>query len=271
MKKDSLSVLLACGFGALIGALSTIEIRSHFMFGLYICPLGAFFGGFVAYCVVDFRQLCAGIARACHEVVAWKPNRLYWKASGAIFLGYGTFSITVMGTLFVGVILGTTHLKFNEGVLFWTIATSVISIFFGLLFTFPKGGTSKQELRRYKKNGFWILAHMNPFSAAFFVVYYAIIGVYYGLKGLCRYVVPRVPRAMLISTIALGVAAKMIGRFIARAFVYVHSKRRTLCFVDATIGAASGFFLGSAVVGAIIGAILGVVNYELIPARARAK
>ena len=60
---------------------------------------------------------------------------------------------------------------------------------------------------------------------------------------------------------------KTLGMFIAGVFVYVHSKRRTICFVDAALGAAIGYTFGSAIVGAVAGAVLGIINYEVISVR----
>ena len=72
----------------------------------------------------------------------------------------------------------------------------------------------------------------------------------------------------IIATIALScLFGREIWGFVVRTFVYVHSERRTLCFVDETLGAVAGFSLGSAVLGAVVGAILGFVNYEFVSIR----
>ena len=39
------------------------------------------------------------------------------------------------------------------------------------------------------------------------------------------------------------------------------------CAVDAMIGAAVGFFAGSAIIGALVGGLFGVLNYEVVSKR----
>jgi hypothetical protein len=61
--------------------------------------------------------------------------------------------------------------------------------------------------------------------------------------------------------------AEPIRAFVFQVFVYIHSTRRTICFVDSTIGAVVGYCSGSAIIGALVGGMLGILNYELVTVR----
>jgi len=50
-------------------------------------------------------------------------------------------------------------------------------------------------------------------------------------------------------------------------FIIIHSEIRLLCGVDAVIGAAAGYFTGSAIIGALAGGLIGVINYEIVSRR----
>jgi hypothetical protein len=50
-------------------------------------------------------------------------------------------------------------------------------------------------------------------------------------------------------------------------FKGVHSDMRLLCMVDSALGAASGYYFGSAILGGVVGMILGLVNYEIVSIR----
>ncbi|MGH7936402.1 MAG: hypothetical protein ACREF8_05285, partial [Chthoniobacterales bacterium] len=90
------------------------------------------------------------------------------------------------------------------------------------------------------------------------------------LRGI-KWVAVRTPAAVSLAFPAIvsgiGNAGYTLAMFVAGVFIHVHSERRTLCFVDATLGAALGYSFGSAIIGAVAGAVLGVVNYELISVR----
>ena len=66
--------------------------------------------------------------------------------------------------------------------------------------------------------------------------------------------------------IALGVPqiAATIGRFAVYLYREIHSDLRTMCAVDAALGASVGYFSGSPAIGAVAGLILGFINYAFV-------
>lgn len=59
----------------------------------------------------------------------------------------------------------------------------------------------------------------------------------------------------------------VVGQFVRVFFRLIHSDLRLLCAFDAALGAAVGYFTGSALLGALIGGFAGVANYEIISKR----
>ncbi|MGD0328202.1 MAG: hypothetical protein ABSB00_00610 [Minisyncoccia bacterium] len=280
MKKETWSIMLGCAFGALIGGLCAREIQLRLAYGGYLWISGAFLGGAIAWCAGEFKQLWASIVHAYRDTIAWKPDLLYWKTVGATFLGVVTLGITMyigfFGLFYLVSFLSPSSLEpqivpiRKEAPSSAATVPVLISALSGVLLlmalVIALGATSrpkqhsdeeyKKMLLRMKKDGLEQLLKGNPVG----VVYYALK---YSLKGL-RYVVPLVPTAVVIGTAALVVAAKTAGQFIARMFIYAHSKKRRIRSIAAFIGVVVGFFFGSPIAGAIIGAIVGGVEYNVV-------
>lgn len=294
MKKESLSVMFACALGAFIGALSAIEISARFEYGSYFWGVGAIFGGLVAYCAVDFQNFCAGVARsyrvsagnvasAYHRATTWKRYPLYWKATAASVLGllalatsfalmsHAIFSYlewpapenepvvhSLISGVGVGFYLVTTMLV--VGALFWPFTNKKK---YWQKLDYDTKGSYQEFLSRDMSMGLLVFKYGNPIILPFFLLWLFA----HTLCGVGEYLWENKARIMdAIVTLAYFLCRET-WRFVVRTFVYVHSERRTLCFVDATLGAVVGFSLGSAVLGAVVGAVLGFVNYEFVSIR----
>lgn len=257
MRKETWSIMLACALGAFIGALFAIEIQSRFALGSYLWPFGALLGGIIAWCAVDFKPLCSGIARSYR--VSAMPGKFCWKAAIAWILGFwslaGSSTALCIALIFF---IGTPPvnpslswiLVYTIPMMLWSVSLAGILVFIVLSAIFPficfqRKNESKSEyeerMKKDIKTGFGLLDSYNPISLLILVIRF--------------------------SSLAVRFVGREIGRFVARVFIYVHSERRTLCFVDATLGAGIGFFCGSAIIGVVAGAALGVVNYELVSVR----
>lgn len=290
MRKESWSVVLACALGALVGGLCAREIQLRFVLGSYLWIFGAFFGGAVAWCVVDFKQFCSGVARS-YRVSAenitsayrgavewrWEPDKVYWKATVAMMSGLIACASSLGLLSVVSASVADYYIAGQRGIaqyIFFVTLFILVAIIMGILLLVTllmplilleqerKGdGTLDGEI----EDGKFLLKFCNPVVLPFLASYAFYCFIRYlweNRKSIARFT---------------GVLYRESSRFFVRAFVYVHSERRTLCFVDATLGAIAGFFLGSAITGALIGAVLGGINYEivsvkwlkLVPTRAR--
>lgn len=259
MRKETGSIAFACALGAFVGALSALEIQSRFVLGSYLWIFGAFLGGLTAWCVVDFKQLCTGVARSYREVINWRPNWIYWKAFVTCFGGMISICLSALVVAFSLFILPTQSGQSMSQVDMIFIAkvlttVCVVSSLYMTLLAVRLGGDVRR-LENAREFGWVSMREFNPVNLAYWVLY----GIWFVIRRLPKIVIVALP---VIYTVT--VAVKMI---VITTFVYVHSERRTLCFVDATLGAIAGFFWGSAIVGAVLGAIFGVVNYEIVSVR----
>lgn len=296
MKKESLSVMFACALGAFIGALSAIEISACFEYGSYFWGVGAIFGGLVAYCAVDFQNFCAGVARsyrvsagnvadAYRKVAAWRPYLPYWKATSIMMLGNGTLATSLVLFLFAGNYYVERFTDFYTvslpGFVLSIIAiiTGIVAFFMGIftiLAPYINSRSNWRENRRGKTYEEFLLDDLpdnwdsikfgNPVVLPFVLLGLLALGLY----GIGKYLwenKTRIMNAGIELACFLGFLGKEIWRFFVRTFVYVHSERRTICFVDAALGAMAGFYFGSAIIGMVVGAVLGFVNYEFVSIR----
>lgn len=266
MTRGWLSIALACAFGALIGTLTALEISTRFEYGSNLWAIGALVGGIAAYVAIDFRHFCAGVAHSYRRTIAWRPYGLWWKTL-AVMSG----SITVIYSSIVGV-GGVAIAYFSDNpmqvlvdTLWFALSVSVMGAGIGWLMTGSGSSGAKdaadreQRLRSLAEMGWSFMLWGNPIGATLAAI-----------RGL-KWVAARTPSAIARAVPAIinggRRTASTIAQFVAGIFVYVHSQRRTICFVDATIGAAIGYSFGSAIIGAIAGALLGVLNYEIVSVR----
>lgn len=253
MNRDLVSAVLACAFGAFIGAFLGLEAAQRFSLGQYLWPLTAIFGGITAYVAVDFGRFTAGIARAYRATIAWKPNRLFWKA--------------VVWQLVAGLTIGTLVFLFFSLVFHRTsgiiLGAFMFFVFGPLAAANTDGGAPKNELENEIKDSKSIVWNFNPIAVLFWMGADIFLGL---TKG-----VPLIPSVLRIVFAFFGRVVwgmiKVLPRFVSTAFRYVHTQKRTLCFCDAALGAVVGYLAGSATIGALAGAVLGFVNYELVSVR----
>jgi len=297
MKKESWSIAFACALGAFVGALSALEIESHFAYGKYLWIFGALLGGFVAYLAVDFRQFCTSIARsyrmsadsitrACRTATVWRPNKLYWKSVIALELGFGAVLASLVLLLAAGdfVVEYLRPAGLSKGIMFVLGGIGVIAALTAVLVMvqvpqtqtergwrrFRRDISYEEYLAEDEKEGWRVFKLGNPIVLPFLLLGVAIEAAWEALKW-CWQNRVRIANAMISTASAVVVATRFVGdemkNFVVRTFIYVHSERRTICFVDAALGALAGFFFGSAAVGAAVGAMLGIINYELVSVR----
>ncbi len=264
MKRESWSIALACALGAFIGGLISNQLG-----GQYLWTLGALIGGLVSYVAIDFNHFRAGVTSAYDNVIAWQPHRLYWQAFFVNFLGAWLISLTFVTYLFGFLFwVDYTGLTSNlERSMRLLIGGSVIWLFLSAIsFTWATGNVERRSwmkndeqyevyLRRQLALGRSMVRNGHPIAVISNIVYWTVHCLYFTVTN-----IPLIVRQV-------GHCALLLAKFIATVFVYVHSARRTICFVDAAIGTAVGYTYGNVLVGVVAGAILGFVNYEVVSVR----
>lgn len=262
MSRRTLSVVLACVFGAVLGSFIAMDINQRFEPGHYFAWVGALVGGLTAYCAVDFKQFLHGIAQAYTHVVAWKPNRSYWKLMGLSQV----FTASLLFPPAFAFLLSTNKVeegRWTTSVAVWVVP-SIVSIAAGLFFGSMNGArmglhnddqyqTQLQDMIVFTKKA---IRHGNILSL-----------IWYALLGICWIIVQsvkRVPRGVGSAWVGTCLAVRKSGTFCVTAFRFVHSKRRTICLIAATAGAAIGYHFGSAVIGGIAGGLIGLIEHELV-------
>ncbi len=252
MQRDFWSLVLACGFGALVGVFVSLEITEHFQYGRYFWGIGAVLGGLVGYVSVDFSDFREGLILAYRRTIAWRPDGLYWKTFFLTFFEYMVLCLN--SVVFFYVVFGDHFLLILGLVLIFSACLSFLyasDIMSPDRYSDSRTYYLKRSIRA-KSN----LIVFNPFS----------VFLYWPTQGLW-WLMRRAPSAVAAAPSALAEGTLTLGRFAATVFRYVHSRRRTICFSCAALGAAAGYYAGSALAGAVIGAMLGAVEYQLVALR----
>lgn len=242
LRKGTLSLGLSVAFGSLIGTVIALDISERFASGSWFWALGALLGGVIAWIVVDFDHFRSSVTRAYCEIADWEPDHLYWKALGAILVGFSSvflsgFAIAAIGSHYDAKIL----LLFGYGMMY-LMPICLISALFDVLVSDSENHSKFKEMIGV---GTKMMMFGNPVVLPFTALYAV------GLLAYKTYLIaPDVIRAM--------------WQIAVTSFLYAHTERRRICFVDAVIGSTIGYFCGSAIIGAATGALLGMVDYELV-------
>lgn len=259
MRNESWSIGFACALGAFIGGLIAQSLG-----GQYLWTGGAVIGGIVAYIAIDFKQFCAGAARAYRKTAAWQPDKLFWKAFGAEFVMASACCATLLSIALSMV----TFIEYGQGrlesemlaisaymLIVWFVASLVATLLFAsenLRRDSEVPFVYENRLHDNIETNLTIARYCNPMSAFYWTCYFVV------------WLIRRSPAG-------ISASAKFLGQFTYATFVYVHSARRTICFVDASIGTAIGFMcsdgLTGVLIGTVVGALLGVANYEIVSIR----
>ncbi len=251
MQRESRSIGFVCAVGAFAGTALALQ-WSHSWF---LTLAGLLVGGLIAYVAQDIRGFARDIVRAWQAVATVRlDGRKLGEAMLTSFLVWTCFLLWSKVVL----VMATSHPHGLEWLIKFFTAMNLFGVLFGtLLFTGvfysneydPKQATENRRIRSA------ILYYVNPVVVPF----WALVGVWW-----CAI---NTPRLVLWAWATTVLVARKTARFAWTAFKYVHSAERRLCFTDAVIGGAVGFYYGSPVVGALVGAVLGVMNYELVSVR----
>jgi len=247
----TLKVFFACAFGAGIGAMIALQI------GGYLWWIGMLVGGLVGYISYEFKAVIRAIVYAWNEIVIDLRSPESIKTLKALFWGVifisGAFAsgFAIMALMTQKITVEQTDqvaLRLNHLIITLYLMSVLLYVFFYALNSLVKGGHSNELLSKDK-------AFLLSLSPILFFTFWQVAFPFFVAKHLVR---------------AVGAFFKVlpaIGRFFKTVFVQIHSDERLLCFFDAGIGAAIGYFAGNALIGAIAGGILGVLNYEIVTKR----
>lgn len=260
--KTRLHIILACFAGAFLGALLGLELAAYSRF-LWIPS--ALVGGLVAYLTYNLREVGAATRRAWISAVDWQPDIPSWKATArwvinklttvaylALLAETWVIAIAAIGLFPPFITMGYNFVVIG---LSWVFLTLLAYVTFEVHWPGEKDNDVRRFCLLYSSIGL-------PFFAAsgcLRIVYECICGVWLAAYQLIKY------RREIMR--GIWAAVRAVGRFIARVFKLIHSDVRTICFVDATIGATIGYFVGSALLGGLLGAAAGLFNYEVVSIR----
>ena len=263
----SLSVTFACALGAFIGTMIAMETAARFEYGSYLWVIGAFAGGLMAYVAVDFKRFCAGVSRSYRKTIAWRPDRLWWKTFAIVLCGFLT--LILLPLMLFGIVTVTASVANTAeapiavaapmSLVFWTLLLTTIGMTLLTVGVIPRRTKDEAErekvLHRLAELGWCFMLQWNPLAIS--------LAIYRSL----RHIVARTPAAIRHTACVARNGVVKATQFIALTFVYVHSRRRMICFLCAAIGAAIGYHFGNVFIGASAGALLGFLNYQFVSIR----
>lgn len=256
MKKSTLKIALSCLLGAVIGTFIGLQLNKYI--GLYI---GMITGGLTGYLLYELPQVIKALPVAWKYATKENPLfkrtfllKAYQIAKGIVASFTICFIFLFSGATACLVVSGLLDLAFNGQPMLavpsaWgvvLIVVAVVSLVLAIAAPCESGvkkvvkGIMKDDFLRKRLRIYFLFCNpiTLPFTIVFFVMKYLLLG--------------------------LRFLFSVLPKFAKKLFLLIHSDVRTICGVDAALGAGIGYLSGSAIVGGIAGAILGILNYWVV-------
>lgn len=236
--KNSVKVFFATALGAGLGTIVSLSVNH------YLWWIGLIVGGAIGYLSYEWRTVVNAIPQAYRAARGWRFSPLFGKKIGWSFLASAcvvTDSMLAFGVFCAITTKISVQVIFDRQVIIllcysWLALWLVVDG--ALLSAAPKHFTTEVFLEHTKCIAF--------IAAPPILIFWHI------------------PRGIIWLVFRVPAAVKFMITFVWKLFLLIHSERRLICGMDAMIGAAIGYFAGSAIVGALTGGILGVINYKLV-------
>lgn len=248
----SVNIFLASALGGAVGTLVALELNAVLWW------LGMLAGGVVGYFSYEWKRVLAAVPAAYRAASGWQRQPSYGKAVLVYFRG----TVVIWSWLVCGGVafdLLSMSLKVDKpvsGLLLGIGVTTLISLFLFLITCLMLCSSSERMLAQ------------------------VVLSESQGFPEQWRYLAPYVlvwtlPRFLIVSTFrlivwiprAIRTGFAVAFRFGWQLFLRIHSEERLICGVDAALGAAAGYFAGSALIGAVAGGLIGLLNYRLVTLR----
>lgn len=266
--KNSLKIFVACAAGALIGALTALQLKGWWW--LLGMPIGAL-GGYLFY---EGKKVIEAIPKAFKASFAMRRNVPKVAKKIVQEVGFRPFLLLALAVwLIVSLHIKDSVTMITANVVFlWLfllfLAVSFLTMlfsFFSFIFVCVSGDEKMVNFFGEPLSGF------EKFSRSQFLVFLKDIclGVVKSLWGIIKIPWYLVRGLWWLAKVLFLHLPKATGKFVWTVFKLIHSDIRVLCTVDAALGAAVGYFAGSAIIGAAAGGLLGVVSYALVAALLR--
>lgn len=251
MDNRVVKVFFGTAVGAGIGALLALQWAMFWW-------AGALVGGVIGYLAYDLPEFARAVRTTWKKMWAWRIPQGYWRAVGWTSAGLLSLVVTVcLGVMALLALCGSSRPSVElwaamGGVCLAGVFCSVLMVALALFANASPVLRSEAVLDTFR----FYLHQWNPVKV---YLYWPVWGMVWCLK--------RLPRVLAAAPRVIANMAIWTAQFVVAVFRLIHSDLRLLCGVDAMLGAAIGFFAGSALVGAVAGGIIGVLNFEILSKR----
>jgi hypothetical protein len=263
MSRQAVKVFLACAFGAGIGSLIALQVAVMF------CGIGLLVGGLAGYLSYEWKKVIMAVPKAYRATTNYRFPAHYCETVG--WFGIYTASSMLWMPLVLFFVIGVFSLipPANPAISLGPnmLCTGILGFYLAacLLATLLVAGVMLPGFaERAKKEGDADYAEGKAkLRHAAFIAFPPFV-IFWHLPKLLIPHVRQTPQFFWGCIASMALSVIFVKRFCWNLFLLIHSEMRILCGIDAMIGAAMGFFAGSAIIGALAGGILGVFNYTVI-------
>lgn len=235
--------------------------------------IGLIAGVFCGYMSMEYKTVIAAVKTSWSVVIGYRPDKEMWRYRWMIIRGTISISMTISVIIFLIVTIMELPIS-RHGLINDHSKTSYI-LGLGLCFLFSFYSLSIDLLEQNKerlKNGALRIEEgrkqYNPFS---FFGYRFPVAIFKGVVWLVKHkmLVPEIAKGFVRIQIGIlkgvGKIFFMLGKFVWRVIVIIHSDRRLLYAICIAGGALTGHsYENNALVGGLAGGFYAFVSYELI-------
>lgn len=256
--KTSTKVFFATALGALVGTVISLEINNWFWW------IGLIVGGLVGYLSHDFKKVIKAIPKAW-EKTEDENKRIIFKRSFFHLLAISNAVTSITLGIVVLIILG--NLNIETEIIYDDIkliilcisliclALIILSFVMALWKSYETDyiHIGENESKMNKKVSIIFFPLLSPFTA----IFYTLKGLWLLTKGIY------LNRIEIVKFLFITIWVT-IAKFFKNLFILIHSDVRVICFIDACIGTALGFYFQSPIIGCLAGGVIGWFNYQIV-------
>ncbi len=248
MMEKTWKIFLVCCAGAGIGSLVALELNHNFWW------VGLIVGALVGYLSYQWREVIAAIPAAYRAARKIKINQ-----------GIGLYlliQITAISWLLI-IRLGFDQLSSAEKLPDYTLMFAMCAGIAWMTLMLCCLTHPLELLGDYLSGISTALARMRKIAALVFPPTAVLLLIVFFARSIIFFVKNFKMIAKEVGYVFVAIYV-FFSTFLWEFFVLVHSQERVICALDSALGAAIGYFAGSAIIGAVAGGILGVVNYTVV-------
>ncbi|MDO8183556.1 MAG: hypothetical protein Q7T49_01040 [bacterium] len=258
--EESFRICLSVMFGGLIGYLLMDKIATSYELGSYFIWVGLLGGCVTGAVSYRFGQITTACRQTWQKMVTWRPNYEWWMGVGLLVNYLLTITTVTFLVSFFTLLL---FVRESNGLMISTFFATIFALlsFVLAMVIIIEECVAKIDCRDMMIEATFDPKTFNPITISFWLLIWTARFVILGGKKVWRWLRENSRRQVMGGT-------RFAASFCWQVFILIHSRARTIVFIDSGVAALLAYRLGYDLTGLLfalfLGGLWGVINYQLV-------